>query len=166
MTFALLAILASAPIAPPPLVEADVTIQRIDPRPGRLKYSGYVVDGYHLVETPNWTAVGTGLAIFGVAYIPWGLMGAALGSPENLVPIIGPALAYRPATGWFSEAGNTLALFFITVDVLTQFAGVTTTVVGLITRRRWLQRNEAAPAISFVPSAAGADIGASVIGRF
>jgi hypothetical protein len=165
MTFALLTLLAAAPLVPPPMVEADTTVQPVDPRPAHLKYAGVVLDGYHLVETPNWGVLGAGLSIFGASYVPWALIGTMYGSPENLVPIFGPILAYEPASGWGAPGVNALALFFITVDVMAQVAGVTTAFIGLVAKRRWLQRDER-PAISFVPSAAGADFGASVIGRF
>lgn len=167
MTFALLAVLAASPLTPPPMVDADTnstTVQRLETRPARLKYKGTMVEGYHLVETPNWSVFGAGLGIFAGSYVPWSVIGTMLGSPENLIPVIGPILAFRPASGWFSELANGFSVLFIAVDAIAQLAGLTTAVVGLVAKRRWLERDQ--PAISFVPTAAGADFGASVIGRF
>jgi hypothetical protein len=164
MTFALLAmILTAEPMLPaPPLVSADGVVQA---PPSRLKYRGTVPAGYHLVEAPNWAVITPGIVVLTMAYVPWAALGTMLGSPENLVPIVGPILAYRPASGWFSTVANVFSIAFIGADVIAQLAGTVTLIVGLATPRRSLEVNDEGPAISFVPTAGGAP-GASIVGRF
>jgi hypothetical protein len=166
MTFTLLAlILAAEPMTAPPLLPAESTVQR-SVSPARLSYFGSVPEGYHLVETANSVPITIGLVVFVMAYVPWAVIGSMQGNSQNAIPIFGPLISYRAATGWFSGLVNGLALTAITTDVLAQVAGAITFIVGLATPRRWLESNPAGPSISFVPGAAGAPAGASVVGRF
>jgi hypothetical protein len=165
MTLTLLAlILAAEPITSPPLVTAEPTAVQ---RPvSRLKYLGTVPAGYHLVESPNWAPISIGLAVFVMAYVPWAVIGSMAGRTENAVPFFGPMLAYRAETGWFSGLANSLAITAIVFDIAAQLGGAITLITGLATPRRWLESDAAAPSISFVPGAAGAPLGASVVGHF
>ncbi len=139
------------PGQPPTLVRGDAT------HPERFRYGGVVPPGYRLVSEANWGTAAGGIATFAGAYLPFAVMGTVKASPLNLIPLIGPILAYRASGEWFSQVVSVLG---IGADVVAQLAGVTKFIVGLAAPKQWLET------ISFAPTAPGADVGASVVGRF
>jgi hypothetical protein len=151
------------PGEPPMVRRGDAT------HPDRFRFSPIIPTGYHLVSEPNSGVMGAGIALFAASYLTFAVIGTASGSPESLIPFVGPILSYRPSTHWFSSLTNGLSLIAIGIDVTAQVAGATMLIVGAAVPRRWLERDVTAPTsptISFAPLAPGADVGASVSGRF
>lgn len=153
-----------------PLPAQPRSISRGDStQPERFRFTRTVPDGFHVVSEARYGLLAGGIAAFAAAYLPFAIIGTAAGSPENVIPFIGPIMAFRPQSGWFSGLTNGILVVGIGIDVIAQLAGATMIIVSLAAPKRWLERDvtePAAPTISFAPVAPGADFGASVVGRF
>lgn len=165
---------SSEPIAAPPMVPVEAstlkTIQRGDAtHPERFKLSRPAPPGFHVASELNWRLTVTGIAVFTAAYLPFAVIGPATYSPVAAVPFIGPFLAFRPTGGFLGVFADAIIVVGIFSAVSAQVSGVIMTILGLTIPRQWLERDvtkPTTPTISFAPMAPGADLGASVVGRF
>lgn len=191
--FALLAALLSTtsfaqeltPPPPPPPVSIDAAppaprpeqprpLRADDPTRFRLT-RGRIPEGFHLVEEPKWGFVAGGLgAVVGSTAIMV-LVAGVTRDAFYAIPIAGQIRSFiellgldRQASGT-SKIGTGFALVFggigLAADLVVQVAGVVLTVMGFARPSRWLERDASAPQVMFVPGAAGAPLGASLVGR-
>lgn len=135
----------------------------------RFEYRGAVPKGFHLVSERRMALVGTGIGTFTAAYFAlagWAIVGNRF-EPLILIPLAGPFILSGKLLGDGFERGLPLILVLGALAVTTvQAAGLFIFVAGLASPRRWLERHVAKPGVTFVPGAAGAPLGASVVGRF
>lgn len=137
--------------------------------PERFRFRGTVPEGFHLLSEPRGAFVGGGVGALAGGYAFAALGGLASGELVGLIPVVGPILlgaAWWSTSGWFSGAANVLVAIFCGADLIAQVAGIALLTVGLASPRRWLERDVAGPVVTFVPGAAGAPVGASLVGRF
>lgn len=143
----------------------------------RYQFRGAIPAGFHLVTEPTWGLVGGGIAAFSGAYLLSAVIGLLTRSYGGLIPLVGTIVMTAEAWGSVSGGGGWGAAFFeglakgmlITgclVDVALQVAGVVMIAVGLGAPKRWLERDDGKPSLTFAPGAAGTPLGASVLGRF
>ena len=142
--------------------------------PERFKYSGTVPAGFHLISRPRMNLVTPGIALLAGGHALAVLGGLVSARPLGVIPIAGPVIL---AVQWWDSSSNgfaAIADFFVLlvcgVDLVAQVAGVVLMSLGLAAPERWLERDAARaadkPTVSFVPSAPGAALGASLVGRF
>lgn len=135
----------------------------------RFKYAGTVPSGFHLISQPRMKLVGGGIGALAGGHAAGIIMALVSLKPLGVIPIAGPIIL---AVQWWSPGGllsglsNFFTLLLCGVDLAAQVAGVVLLAVGLGQPEQWLERDAAKPTISFVPTAPGAPLGASLVGRF
>jgi hypothetical protein len=148
--------------------------------PDRFVFRGTVPEGFHLVIEPDWSRtsrgrslVGAGIGTLTAGYLVSAGLSFFTRRYGGLVPVAGPIVilsemwqslsGVRFTDGYFYKG---LAVLGCVVDVAAQVTGIVMLMVGLFSPGRWLERDVAKPIVTFVPSAAGAPVGASLVGRF
>jgi len=151
------------PGSPPTIRRADAT------HPERYKFSSLVPEGFHLVSEPLWGIAGYGVLGFALGYLPYAIGGLARRTPLDLIPLAGAILSYRRVTGVGFGLDPFIEFFEVVGIVLSevvQAAGLAAVIAAVAFPSQWLERDDGKPALSLVPGAAGAPLGASLVGRF
>ncbi len=126
----------------------------------RFKFQGRVPEGFHLVV--NTGLLNAGIITFAVAWLPFAVGALITRSPLLRIPFAGPLAGYR-REGFVSPGIEILIVTILVMDVVAQVGGVTLLLAGAISPTRWLERDAR---ISLVPTAPGAALGASLVGRY
>lgn len=134
-------------------------------------WTGAVPEGFHLVSEPQWGSVVGGVAAFVGGYGLCAGIGLAAGRPPGAIPFAGPVILAGQAlfapTGDWAFVAVVLDIVIIAaaaIDLAAQVGGVVLIITGSAPKQR-LERDEK-PSVTLVPSAPGAPLGASVVGRF
>lgn len=160
-----------APISAPPLVGVDAAAPS-SLGSGRFRYSGRTVPaGFHLVSEPKWGLVAGGAALMGISTGVMVALAIGFADPVYAVPLVGPVYTFseiaRTSSGWFSGFAVFFGGVLMAADLAAQIAGGVMFTLGLAKPSRWLERDAPSkPTVTFVPGAAGAPMGASLVGRF
>lgn len=114
--------------------------------------------------------IGGGLAVFSAGYAVTLAVSLLVGQWGGTVPLIGPIIFAAQAleqNAHFPERKplDLLIASAASLEVAAQVAGIALIMAGVGSPRKWLERGEA-PTVSFVPSAVGAPLGATLVGRF
>lgn len=127
----------------------------------RFQYAGTVPTGFQLVSQPRMRLVVGGIAALAGGHLISVFAALLANQPLGVIPLAGPVIL---AVQLHDTTGSVSLL--AALDVVAQAVGVALLTIGLAGPEQWLERDAAKPHVTLVPSAPGAPLGASLVGRF
>lgn len=151
---------------PQPNVYAPPAATTRTGRAQRFDYTGTVPPGYRLVSQPRSDLLTAGAITFGISYGVMVIISVVGQNYLGMIPLIGPI--FFMARDLQNGGTNVLSVTFGVSQIAAQGVGAGLIIAGAVLKRQWLELSPVAggPRLMLLPSAAGAPLGASVVGQF